>query len=157
MRVRLDIAVAVARARAEGVAWKLLQRRFRLSRSTLAEAGRWGERMASAANESGPGSANVSNGHLGGCADAGRTGSVGGHRGRTAEGCMQGLFGGPKLPAVQPPPPIPTPADPAVEQARKKALIVQQTERGRSSTRLTSATGVTGQGSNTLRQTLGGA
>lgn len=165
-RVRLDLAVAVAALRAAGEPWKVICRQLGRSRCVLAELEPWGARVLAVANdvraEPGREGPNLSGRHLQGCI-AGNSGqSVEAPPGDAEPTPMGAIFPKPKLPPVQsaaaatPAAPEPSRDDPAVEEARKKALIVTATERGRASTRLTSPLGATG-GSNTLRQTLGGS
>lgn len=50
-RVAFDLAIEVAKARAEGVPYKVLAWKYRRSRKALAEAARWGSRLTAAAND----------------------------------------------------------------------------------------------------------
>jgi len=77
---------------------------------------------------------------------------------------MSGIFSKPSPPPPPPPPPVPTLADPAVEDARKRAQRAARNARGRAATILTDgqgvvdatrATGLTGDPLTTKKTLLG--
>ena len=57
---------------------------------------------------------------------------------------MSAIFSSPKPPPLPPPPELPEPADPKVEEARKRAQIAARNAKGRAATILTGGRGLTG-------------
>ena len=64
------------------------------------------------------------------------------------------LFSKPKVPTVAPAPVVPTREDPAIEEARERAKQAAAKTKGRGSTFLTGATGLTGDDSAIAKKTL---
>ena len=68
---------------------------------------------------------------------------------------MAGLFGGSSTPAAPQVIRAPTPADPAIEDARRKQLILAGKAKGRASTILTGGRGVLTETQTARKQLLG--
>lgn len=58
---------------------------------------------------------------------------------------MVGIFSAPSIPAPAPAPPPPTREDPAIEDARRKAVIAGKKAKGGAATLLTGGAGVEGE------------
>lgn len=69
---------------------------------------------------------------------------------------MSGMFSSPKMPDPAPPAPAPTVADPAVEEARRKELLMASKARGRADTLLTGGAGDTSIAPLAKKTLLGG-
>ena len=68
---------------------------------------------------------------------------------------MSAIFSRPPPPAPPPPPPVPQPGDPAVEEARKRALAAARNAKGRAATILTGGQGLTGDAPVSKKTLLG--
>lgn len=149
-----DIARIVAAERAAGTPWKVLMARFGLGRTRLYVLWREASQPQAVVAEK------MFSEHHGACVTGAifakavpittmtvgyGAGSYGGHD--VTMSFVKSLFSAPKPPPAPVLAPAPTPADPAVEEERRKVLVAASAAKGRASTNLTGGLGVVGEAS----------